>query len=45
LLLTRIIIRVVHFVMQQRQLLGIASRAEGRLDRSRTAASHDREAA
>jgi hypothetical protein len=28
LLLTRIVVRVIHFVMQQRQLLGIASRAE-----------------
>jgi hypothetical protein len=29
LLLTRIVVRFVHFVMQRKQLLGIASRAEG----------------
>jgi hypothetical protein len=29
LLLTRLVIRVVHFIMQRKQLLGIASRAEG----------------
>lgn len=39
LLLTRITVRVVHFVMQQRQLLGIASRAEGQTERTGTTAS------
>jgi hypothetical protein len=29
LLLTRLVVRVVHFIMQRQQLLGIASRAEG----------------
>jgi hypothetical protein len=34
LLLTRLVVRVVHFVMQQKQLLGIASRAEGQAERT-----------
>ncbi|AMY07937.1 hypothetical protein LuPra_01121 [Luteitalea pratensis] len=29
LLLTRLVVRVVHFIMQRKQLLGLASRAEG----------------
>jgi hypothetical protein len=42
LLVTRVVVRVVHFVMQQKQLLGIASRAESMqavapTDRSTTA--------
>ena len=39
LLLTRIVVRVVHFVMQQKQLLGLASRAEGQAERTGAAAS------
>jgi hypothetical protein len=31
LMLTRVVIRVVHFIMQRKQLLGIASRAEGEI--------------
>jgi hypothetical protein len=45
LLLTRLVVRVVHFVMQQKQLLGIASRAEGQPGRTGTAASDGRKEA
>lgn len=42
LVLTRIVVRVVHFVMQHRQLLGIASRAEGQTETPGTTASERR---
>jgi hypothetical protein len=45
LLLTRVVVRVVHFVMQQRQLLGLASRAEGQTGRTGTTASEGRKEA